>query len=378
MERENAERAVRLRHELHRHPELACRELWTKQHLIDFLKKHTSLEVVDRGRWFYALYRAGGDKPNLAFRADFDALPLDETITLPYGSQCPGAAHKCGHAGHSAALAGFALELDRKGADKNIYLLFQHAEETGEGAVECAPLMDEKNISEIFACHNAPGLPKHAVGVKDGVACCASTGMIISLNGIPCHASQPEDGRNPAFAAAEIVRNIPGLTDPSRYKGLVMCTVVCIDVGEKAFGMSAGSGRLMLTIRGENESEMEALKQKLMDTAKEEAGKYGLEYGFTFCDSFPETVSHSESVDKVRRAARRLGLTVLEGERPSRGSEDFGCFTKRTRGAFFTVGLGENHPPLHTVQFDFDDEIIPTVADLFMALAGEPILEVVE
>jgi metal-dependent amidase/aminoacylase/carboxypeptidase family protein len=40
---------VKLRHELHQHPELACRETWTKRRQIDFLKQNTALEIVDRG-----------------------------------------------------------------------------------------------------------------------------------------------------------------------------------------------------------------------------------------------------------------------------------------------------------------------------------------
>ncbi|MDR2101101.1 MAG: amidohydrolase [Treponema sp.] len=368
MDGDNLDRAVRLRHELHQHPELACRERWTKGHLINFLKTNTALEIVDRGRWFYALYRAGAERPKIAFRADFDALPMDETIKLPYGSQCPGFAHKCGHDGHSAALAGFALEINRKGADKNIYFVFQHGEETGQGAAECAPLMDEEGIPEIFAFHNAPGLPRHAVSLKDGIACCASTGMIIRLKGVPCHASRPEDGRNPAFAFAELVLGIPGLTAPGEYRGLVMATVIRVDLGEEAFGMSAAAGRLMLTVRGEYDDELERVIRRLEEKVREEAKRYGLEWDIGFCDTFPATVSHRESTAKVRRAAKELGLTLLEADKPSRGSEDFGWFTRRTGGAYFSVGCGENHPAIHTAEYDFDDGIVPTVADIYMAL----------
>jgi amidohydrolase len=368
MDKDILDRVVTLRHELHRSPELACRETWTKEHLAGFLKRNTALEIVDRGRWFYALYRAGPDKPNIAFRADFDALPMDESIDLPYASRFPGIAHKCGHDGHSASLAGFALEIDRKGADKNVYFLFQHAEETGEGAAECVSLLDEAEITEIFACHNAPGLPENAVGIKDGVVCCASTGMIIRLKGAPCHASQPEDGRNPAFAIAELVRSIPEFTKAADYKGLAMCTVIGIRAGGEAFGTAAGEGSLMLTIRAEYDGELEKLRQKLEGKTRELAEKDGLEYGISFRDTFSSTVNHKESADKLRRAAKGLGLTVLEGDRPTRGSEDFGRFTQRSPGAFFSMGCGENHAPLHTAAYDFDDRIIATVVDLYTAL----------
>ena len=371
MTTDNLERAITLRHELHRHPELSRQEAWTKQRLIDFLSQNTALEVIDKGRWFYAVYHAGTDTPAIAFRADLDALPIDETIDLPYGSQFPGVSHKCGHDGHSACLAGFALEIDKRGADKNVYFVFQHAEETVEGARECAPLMAEAGISEVFAYHNNPGLPVNSIAVIDGTACCGSTGMIINFKGIPAHAGQPETGRNPAFAVAELVRCLPGLTDPAAYRGMVLCTVIRIDVGKEAFGMSADEGRLMLTIRSQFDDELAALRQKIEDRAGEQAARYGLEYDFSFRDDVPATVNHKESTDKVRRAAKRLGLTLLEGDAPTRGSEDFGWFLRQTRGAMFGVGAGEDRSPIHTAQFDFNDEIIPTVVDVFTALLDE-------
>ena len=128
MEIKNLELIKQLRHELHQHPELSNQEAWTKQYLMDFLKAHTNLEIVDKGLWFYGIYRAGKSKRNIAFRADFDAVPIEETINISYGSKNPGISHKCGHDGHAACLAGFAMEIDQKGADKNIFFLFQHAE----------------------------------------------------------------------------------------------------------------------------------------------------------------------------------------------------------------------------------------------------------
>jgi amidohydrolase len=371
MDKDILERVAALRRELHSHPELSGREAWTRRRLMDFLKENTALELFDRGRWFYALYKAGAGRPSIAFRADFDALPIDETISLPYGSIFPGVSHKCGHDGHSASLAAFAMEIDRKGAGKNIYFVFQHAEETGEGAAECAPLIEEAGISEVFSYHNVPGLPERAVGVKDGVVCCASTGMIIHLKGAPCHASQPEDGRNPAFAMAELVLSIPEFTDPEGYRGLAMATLIRIDLGEEAFGMSAGEGRLLLTIRGEYDEELDGLKGKLENRAGSLARKYGLEYEVQYRDSFFATVSHETSAGKVRGAAKELGLPLFEGERPARGSDDFGAFTRRCSGAFFSIGCGESRPGLHTTEYDFNDAIIPAAVDMYAAIAKQ-------
>ncbi len=368
MKEENFQLAKKLRHELHQHPEISNHEFWTKKHLIDFLNKYTKLEVVDKGSWFYAIYHAGDNKKNIAFRADFDALPMNEGIDMPYKSQYPGVAHKCGHDGHSASLAGFALEIDQNGADKNIFFLFQHAEETGDGAIECATFIKENNIEEIYAYHNMSGLPFKSINVIDGRAQYASKGMVIHLEGAPSHASEPEKGKNPSFAIAKIVSVIPELISPDKNKGMVLCTVVQVNVGERAFGMSASKGDLLLTIRALYEEEMYKLQKSLEDFAKAEAEKYGLKVNFSYNDSFPETVNHKESTDKIRQVCKNKGFELLEMKEAYRGSEDFGHYTKITKGSICYIGNGEDYAPLHTFQYDFPDEVIKIAVELFKGL----------
>ena len=103
---------------------------------------------------------------NIAFRADFDAIAMDEPDTLEYSSKNPGAAHKCGHDGHSATLAAFAMEIDQDGSDNNIFFLFQHAEETGDGAKEAYVFIEENNIEEIFEYHNMSSMAHGSVNVN--------------------------------------------------------------------------------------------------------------------------------------------------------------------------------------------------------------------
>ncbi len=370
MEANNRALAVQLRRELHRHPEVSNHEVWTKRHLIDFLKGHTNLEIVDRGRWFYAIYRAGADKKNIAFRADFDALPMDEGIALPHGSQVPGVAHKCGHDGHAASLAGFALEIAARGADKNIFFLFQHAEETGDGAAECAVFIKENNIEEIFAFHNMSGMDFQTIYTIDGTSNWASKGMIIHMVGRPAHASQPQDGANPAFAIAALISAIPDLIAPENNRGTVLCTVIQVDIGERAFGIAASKGDLLLTIRARYEADMDELQRKLTDLAQAEAAKYGLQVGFAYNDAFPETVNAQASSDKIRRVCQEKGLAWRELENSFRGSEDYGHYLKQAKGAICFIGNGEDYPHVHTTGYDFRDELIEVAVDLFLGLAA--------
>ena len=367
MNKDNLKKIVELRHELHTHPELSGREGWTKRRLMDFIEDNTTLVVVDCGSWFYAAHYIEGTEA-IAFRADMDALPIPETVTgLPWASRCPGVSHKCGHDGHSAALCGLGLELESVPRPRSVYLIFQHAEETGQGGQICAALLRERSISEVYAFHNRSGYPEGSVVVRSGLCQCASKGLTVRMTGRRSHASEPEKGINPSFALTALVSHVESLLKEP-HQGLVLCTVVNIAVGQKDFGISAGEGEVSMTLRADRESEMEALEAGIREEAARLAQANGLEVEFEVSDPFPETVSDAECVQRVEAAAKRLGLPLLQMEAPWRASEDFGYYTKEVPGAIFYIGGGEACPPLHTPEYDFNDAILEMAVDMFLAL----------
>ena len=371
MQEETLQKAVALRHHLHQHPELSMEETWTRQTLMDFLRQNTDLEIRDQGHWFCARLPGRGDpRPPIALRADFDAVPVDERPDLvPYASQNPGAAHKCGHDGHSAALAAAAMELKRSGTQREVFLLFQHAEETGQGAQEIVPVLQQWGVGEIYGCHNLPGLPLGHLCVPDDAAQPASSGLILRFTGLKSHASRPEDGINPAFAISRIVTELPALTDPARSRGLVLATVIGIHVGERAFGTSPGYGELLLTLRGEYEEEYQTLCHRVEDLARTAAKQDGLTVSLEWTDVFPATRNRPDCAAAVRNAAVRLGIPVLQKMDLFRASEDFGWYTRSIPGAIFYLGSGEHCPPLHTPDYDYPDVLLRTAGDLFVELA---------
>ncbi|KAK7201206.1 Peptidase family M20/M25/M40/Peptidase dimerization domain containing protein [Novymonas esmeraldas] len=372
MRRHNYAAAVELRHELHTHPELSNEEVWTKQRLMDFVRQHTRrLQVHDRGNWFYAVYReptTGTPRDTLLFRADFDALPMDEVIALPWASKVPGKAHKCGHDGHSATLAAFAMEVDQCGAANDVVFLWQPAEEVGMGAQQCLPVLDAERVTRVYGYHNMSGFPYRAIAVRNGIMHCASVGMILKLTGSPAHASQPETGKNPSLAIATLIQRIPKLTENAA--GLLLCTVVQVNIGNRQFGMSAYKGELLLTIRAAYESELETLKADLVRLAESEAAAAGLTCAIEYSDAFPETRNAAECADHVRVVAKARGLQVCEMTAPFRPSEDFGYYGKHRPACFFFIGNGGDYPPIHTSSYDFRDEVIEVGVRMFKGLAG--------
>lgn len=365
------EKITTLRHELHKCPELSLCESMTKRRLMNFIERETDLEVTDCGKWFYALYRSPKEHAqSIAFRADFDALAIPETDGLPYCSANSGVSHKCGHDGHSAVLCGFAMAANRYGADKNIYFIFQHAEEIGAGGRECASLIREKQISAIYAFHNWSGFPENSIVLREGIVQCASKGITASFTGASAHASQPENGRNPSEAIAKLVLSIDKIAKETDYQGMVLATIVNIIAGTKNFGIAASKGEVSATIRSFYEADCEKLESRILEKAKSLAGDYHLFFSHEESDVFPETVNDPEATKQVIHAAKVCEKQIVYLKEPFRSSEDFGYYQKECPGVMFYIGNGEAYPQIHTEEYDFNDNIIETAIEIFAALGG--------
>ena len=335
-----------LRERLHAVPELAFHETETKRVLLDFLRRETDLTVIDRGEWFCAVCEAGGTP--IALRADFDAVAGADGA--------PG--HFCGHDGHAAALAAFGKYLSENRPPRTVWLVFQPAEEIGAGAALCAPFLAEKGIREVYGWHNIPG---HAMGhilLTEGTFACASTGLEITLRGKPSHAAYPEDGVNPARCAAGLVERMHELL-ARPHRGMVLGTVIGIELGSAAYGVSASEGVVRLTLRAEYGDEFEAFVSEMKRAAETGAAAEGLICGIREIERFAATENTPECARKLERAARAADLPAEWLKTPFRWSEDFGTFLTACPGAFFGIGDGEDWPQLHTDGYHFPDWIFP-------------------
>lgn len=396
---------IQLRHTLHRHPELSMQESGTIKILQAFLLENTTLEIHEREGWFYALKKgsspatpvAGNTESGrpaaagpIAFRADMDALPIPESIHLPYGSENEGVSHKCGHDGHCAVLCGLALELDGCETDRDIYLIFQPGEEIGAGAKRCAELIREKGITEIYAMHNLGGYPEGKLVYRRDLTQPASEGLQIRLTGKTSHASAPEKGNNPAGVIAAVVQyalqvaestvnapeesSVQQAQTPFFIKNespMRLCTITGIRLGDGDFGISPGEGEVCMTLRAEVEAEMMAMEQSILTYAGQEAENAGLQMDYSIHDYFPETRNHDRCLDRVLEAARKAKIPALSMQELWRASEDFGHYLKICPGAMVYIGNGEDYPPLHTAEYDFNDRILETAVDLFMGIVRE-------
>lgn len=357
------EQIVKLRKRLHTIPETSGNEEKTKHMLMEFLKKNTSFTVVDSGTWFYAVKKAQGEaqKQPIAFRADMDAVS-DGNGTV---------SHLCGHDGHCSIVCGVALYLSKReeALHRDVYLLFQPAEEIGEGAKLCRTLLAEKNITEIYGLHNIPGYPLGEVLVRKGTFACASTGLSIRLTGKTCHAACPENGRNPAMAFAKYMLMIQEvMKEFTKNDTCANMTVVGLELGSDKYGVSASDGILRLTVRASTVEHFQAMLLVLKNFAMQLAQQEKLEIRIEEIERFPSTENSAASVDKIIACAGEKGFSVTELAEPMRWSEDFGYYLQTCQGAYFGIGAGEGHAGLHTAGYEFPDEIIKTAAAMLVAL----------
>ena len=366
------------RRALHRRPEISGEETETARAVRKMLQPTFPDRIVTGlgGHGVAALYDSGRPGPRVLLRCELDGLPIQELSDRPHRSDIDGKGHLCGHDGHMAMLAGMARLLGRRRpARGSVVLMFQPAEETGEGAARVAadPGFADLRPDYAFAIHNFPGMPLGHVGVVEGPASCASRGMRVRLTGRTAHASQPETGLSPAPALARLMQDMPGLsqgadlTDPD----FALVTVCHARLGHPAFGIAPGEAELFATLRSLTDPGMQTLIAQAEALTRQAAGDLGL--AIDYQDIFPACTNTRKAAEIVHRAGARAGLPTGPGLLPMRPSEDFGHFAMATgaESAFILLGAGRDGPDLHNPDYDFRDDLIGPGAALFSAIVQD-------
>jgi amidohydrolase len=271
-----------------------------------------------------------------------------------------------------AILAGLAMRLSEKRPAKgSAVLLFQPAEETGQGArlVIDDPRFKQIAPDMVIALHNLPGRPRGQIVLRSGCFASASRGVVIELEGASSHAAEPERGRSPALAVAQLIQVLSAV--PQVHTSLdaaAQVTVIHAEVGTVAFGTSPGSGRVMATLRSHSEHLMEELAGRCEAYARAVAQTHNLRVKVRFEEVFPATSNDDWLTRVVAETAEGLGYDSAYESTPFPWSEDFGHFTASCRGAMFGLGAGEDHPPLHSPNYDFPDGLIGIGVEVFHGL----------
>lgn len=368
---------VAFRRELHRFPEISGEEAETARRVVDFLADTGPDQVLTGlgGHGVAIVYDSGAPGPTVMFRAELDALPIEELSGVPHSSTVPGKSHMCGHEGHSTILAALGRQFGRRRPAKGrVVLMFQPAEETGAGAagVIADPRYESIQPDFAFSLHNLPGTPLGHVRLRHGVVNCASRGMRIVLEGKTAHASMPETGVPPTFAVATLLPELTALSHGTfADDDFALVTICHARIGEAVFGIAPGHAEIRATLRTRLDERMDALVAAAEKLARDTAASHGLACAIDYDEVFVASLNAPEAVERLRAALDAENIGHDEAELPMRASEDFGLFGRSSRSAMFYLGAGENMPALHNPDYDFPDDLIPIGAKVFMRAARQ-------
>ncbi|MEM7215230.1 MAG: amidohydrolase [Pseudomonadota bacterium] len=357
------EKLTKLRREFHQFPELGFKEERTKSRVADLLREF-GLEVYE-GVGVVGILRAGTGNRAIGLRADMDALPITEASVHDYPSKNPGVMHACGHDGHTTMLLGAAQAL---AADPNfdgtVVLIFQPNEEHGLGARAMLDegVLEQFAFEEVFAIHNLPGAPVGQVSTRPGLICSSESLFEIEITGQGGHASMPQAGRDAITIGAEIVQALQTIVSRKLAPGAGAVVSVTEFLTDGQRNVLPGNATLKGDVRARNPEDrilIDSLMRKLCEGI---ASAHDVAVKVSFNTEFIETINAPLPTEAVIQVAQGAGLETLPDRQPMSFSEDFAHFCAAVPGCFLLMGNGESGPngqPLHSDDYDFNDELLP-------------------
>lgn len=342
------------RRHIHQYPERSFHEVATARYVDSLLTSFGNIEV-SRPTPTSVLGILHGTRPGktVAFRADMDALPVQEETGLPFTSVVPGVSHACGHDTHTAMLLGTAKVLSQKQKDIHgtVYFLFQHAEEEGTGgAQEIIKTGVLKGVDAFFGMHALPNFPAGNIGILPvGAASTSADGFILTINGKGSHGSMPQLGIDPIVTGSEIVTALQTVVSRNVTPGeMAVVTVGKFQAGE-APNVIPDKAELAATVRTVSEPTRQLVATRIKSIVDHIAQANGATYNLDYEFGYPAILNDETLCTSARRSVTKaLGTAyVFDAPRMS-ASEDFAYYKEVAPICFMVLGVGDgaaNHSP---------------------------------
>jgi amidohydrolase len=326
--------------DLHSHPELAFQEERTAGIVAARLRDLGYETATGVGRTGVVGVLRNGAGPTALLRADMDALPVTERTGLPYASIARGTdgdgrevpvMHACGHDMHVTCLLGAAAELaaDRSSWRGTLLLVFQPAEEAGQGAQAMLDdgLFDRFGTPTVVLGQHVAPMPAGFLGLRSGPAFAASDSLRVVLHGRGAHGSRPETSVDPVLMAAATVLRLQGIVSRElAATDTAVVTVGALHAGTKE-NIIPDEAELLLSVRTFDSGVRSRTLDAIERVVRGEAAASGAprEPEITMLTSFPAVINDTAACDRVREAFDSFfgpGLVLDPG--PVTGSEDVG------------------------------------------------------
>jgi len=358
---------VAIRRHIHAHPELSHSEFETAALIArELAVAGLSPRLLPKGNGL--ICDIGDGDRVIAFRADLDALPLQDSKDVPYRSTVEKAAHACGHDVHTTVLLGLGLALaqlhEQGELPGRIRLIFQPAEEcVPSGAPEVIESGALKDVVAIYALHCYPQLPAGLVGVRSGPFTAAADTIEVRLTGPGGHTARPHLTADLVHALGRVIVDVPALLDRRMDPRAGVSMVWGAVKAGQAFNAIPGSGEVLGTVRILNREAWREAPELITKLIRDVVAATGAEAEIRYTRGVPPVINDRMAAAVIAGAAgAALGADHVVEAEISMGGEDFAFYLENVPGAMIRLGTGtpgaEAKFDLHRADFDVDERCI--------------------
>ncbi len=375
------DKVIRVRRDIHKHPELSGHEEHTK-YLVKGILEIEGYEIkeFEGHHGLLADLIVDPDKPFVAIRADMDALPIQEQTGKPYASEVRGVMHACGHDAHTAIAVGSAIAMMqvKDQLPWNVRFIFQPSEEVNEGGA--SQMIEDgalEGVKAIFGLHVYPYLMTGQIGYKYGVMMASADTFEIEIFGKSAHGARPHEGVDAILVASMCVNSLNHIIsrriDPLHPAVISLGTIE----GGTAPNVICDHVRLTGTVRTVNEGVRKKIPEMMEDAVKGNCHSMGATYNFHYNFGNPELINTDWAVDIVVQEAKKIlgEENVVDLKDPVMGGEDFSRYLQLVPGAFFRLGVCNPKKNTcvsqHNPKFDIDEDALPIGMKVLSAAAIE-------
>ncbi|GAA0432262.1 M20 peptidase aminoacylase family protein [Lentibacillus halophilus] len=357
-------------HHLHQHAEISWEETGTTAYIASILKEYgcTVTTFSDCTGVVGEYGHFDSNLPVVAIRADMDALWQEVNGTFQ-------ANHSCGHDAHMAMVLGLVSKITDDPALKNkvaLKIIFQPAEEKGEGALKMVEKGVVDDVDYLFGIHLRPIEETTMDNAAPVIVHGANTTYIADINGHDAHAARPHLNANAIEVASAIVSQLNNIHLNPRIPHSVKMTN--ITAGGKNTNIIPGNASFAVDMRTQDNQTMDDLTRKVKDIFQAMESIHGVEIPITDMEYIPAAAVNDEAIQIMENAtARVLGEAHVDAPLITPGGDDFHFYTiKRPDLKATMLGLGcDLKPGLHHPDMTFNHDALMNGVDiLYEAVKG--------
>ena len=348
------------RRDLHKIPEIGFKEYKTKEYILSSID-NSKCQIIEIGETSFGVYFDFHKDKIICLRSELDALPIEEKNEVSYKSIHSNMMHACGHDGHMAILLSLIEDINegKLKPSSNVLFLFQASEEIYGGSLEViqSNVLEELKVDEIYGLHIWPNLPKGKLFTKKDVILAKSTEFDIDIRGKNSNVASFNGGKDALSIGVELLHDIK--------KETRLITSSVVHVGEL---YSLGQRNIVcdnFLAKGTIRTLSNSTLNRICDIISRWVNFYKEVYDIQIdlmINSNNQSVCNNNSLVEL---SYNYGVDELEN--PFFNSEDFSLYLQKIPGVYFLLGAGEV-PPLHSSNFNFDEEILFIGKELFMKI----------